>query len=1046
MAEEYTGKIITEGAQEYTGEVRPLGAPQKSVGEKAKSTAIDVADILPNLLVGATGLGANLATRVKSSIQMGGATSPEKYAKAAQAGSAAQAAMMELYGDPVKKIVEHVSGGKPVEPGAVGHVMGRIGELIQMGSEKASAATGGKVPKEDFQTLADVAQLFGPVMVGRMIGKVLKPEAPPPGEMPAALKKYAGEETREKPRGPSEAPAEEKIPVGEATELEERPPASLQKVPPAAPPEKIPTGEATEMSQREIAEYQAEQSLQSARAKMQAGTPEALTLSERQALRRGMQVIKGGGKADVALLSKMALAGGGALLASRLADEDKLEAAIAGGLGGVAVARLPRYVEALKEDWRGTAKTTATVAGVTAGMTALDKDHPIEGAMLGLIYGATRTLPRTPPPEVGNMPITDLINARNGALAVREREIGNVADGLRTLVPNPARLAAIGEAIDKGDLSGLKGQELVAARVFKNFTRSYGEAAQDEGLIRDLIQNYVTHIVEKEGLPKSVQQQTMDALFGSPERGVGPGGVSTRSPFLKQRKYATFEDLERALKGTGLQVKTKNIADITEIYGRSMARAIENKRLVDNLRAFREGEPAYIAPDVKAPPDYVYVNTPQLRGMRVHPELAPHLKFVMESHNPSEAMKALVGLTLAQKRLATSLSLFHANNLMNAYAAAAGTDVLKGFGPINTALKVWREGGNGDTIDQLLKGGLKIGKPMETDVRAMTQLGKLMDSYTQRATGMRSRIGERSLGAVEKLQMDTFDRATWDYLHTGMKLAIATRELERARAKDSKAGPPDVPRLAAQVSSYVNSTFGGLDWYRVATETQNALARKMALDALSPRGRQVLQLGMFAPDWTLSTFRSVYKALPGATDMPLTQTLHQKYVLRSALMYLTLMNAYNRQVSGHNIWENVDAKGEPIPYKIQYADGTTQQVAKHAMESMEWTFNPRQTALNKLGFPIKEPLELLTDKEYLSTRGAPPIDSRTEHVLRSVVPIPGQSLTQPGLDTREALWRAALSAVGLPIYGLDEDQKAALKEERRAAREERKRKKEEAAQ
>jgi len=139
------------------------------------------------------------------------------------------------------------------------------------------------------------------------------------------------------------------------------------------------------------------------------------------------------------------------------------------------------------------------------------------------------------------------------------------------------------------------------------------------------------------------------------------------------------------------------------------------------------------------------------------------------------------------------------------------------------------------------------------------------------------------------------------------------------------------------------------------------------------------------------------------------------------------MNGYNMTTSGHSILENKD------PTKIEYADGTTQQVAKHAMEGMEWMTNPRKTALNKLGFAVKTPAELLLGKEYLTPDGrAPAIESRTAHVAKEVLPIPLQQGATPGRTIQETVKRAALGMVGLPVYGMTKEEKAAAKAERAA--------------
>lgn len=728
------------------------------------------------------------------------------------------------------------------------------------------------------------------------------------------------------------------------------------------------------------------------------------------------------GGAAIATITPIATAAVGAYVGAHAAEQDHIEGAILGGFGGLAAGLLPGMASKLSDKWKSGLKLGATTVGVSAGLAALDKDHPVEGALIGALWGGSHFLPKAKVPMVGNMSMDDLVNLRNGAIAAQEREIHNTAWAMRTAVPEPARREAVAAAVEKGSPAGLSPQEQQVYRAYKGFTKSYGEAAKDAGVLKDLVHNYVTHVVEREALPLTKVQEVMDALFGG--AGAASGGASPASKFAKGRKYATFQELEQALQGSGLSIKTKDIADLVEIYGKSMSRAVENKRMFDNLKAATDGGPGgrpFILPADKAPSSFETINNPQLQGMRVHPDIAPALRFVAEQYKPGYITRGILGVSLAQKRLATGLSLFHAQNLINAYIGAGGNPLtLKG--KVDAALKAYREGGLGDTIDTGLRNGLRIERPMETDLQAGQRLGKALDSLTSTVFGDKWHAFEKGIGGVEKIQRETFDKLTWDYLHSGLKLALFTREFEKGLRQH-----PDWSKdqVAKQVSSFVNDTFGGLDWFRVASETQTQLGRNIAMSAFSPKGRGAAQILMFAPDWTLSTFRAMYKALPGSGAMPLTQRLHQKYVLRTALIWATLMNGYNIAASGHPIWANQD------PTKIEWKDGTTQQIAKHAMEGPEWLLNPRQTALNKVGVLPKEVVEQLTGQEYLTTSGrGMPMKNRWAHAAGSMTPLSFQTGSVPGRTPEEAAKRAALSSLGMPVYRMSKAEKEAAKRQR----------------
>ena len=705
------------------------------------------------------------------------------------------------------------------------------------------------------------------------------------------------------------------------------------------------------------------------------------------------------GKVDPSLIIPLGLAAGGATTALALANKDKLEAAIEGGLAGAALALAPRYVENLRDDWRSTLRATAATAALGAVAAPMIHKHPVEAALLAGLYGGLKMLPKAVIPHIGDMSIDDHVNMLRGNIRVRDRETARVSRVLELAVPNAARRVELAKIIEDGKAGGLTGHEAKFAQIFRGYMDSYGDAAKDAGVIRDVVQNYVTHVVEKVGQPMSKVDEVLQAVFGETP---AVGGASTRSGFGLRRKYATFSELQNALEGSGLQVKTMDPAEIVALYGKSMGRAIENKRFVTNLQVAKEGPgkgaSALIMDAKRAPPSYVTISSPHLRGMAVHPDLEDSLRFVLESYRPSPIGRDILALTMMQKRLWTGLSFFHAQNLALAYAGASGMgETVKWLGQdaarilgrdnpsaVAAALEHYHRGEVGDMTDILLHHGLEIGShlPTEFDPQALTKLGGVIDSFLPQAFGQKYAPAARTLGGLEKLQQQTFDKVTWDYLYTGMKLAVAHRELAKAYAKARGTGEitPEAERallnkLAPQVVSFVNDTFGGLDWYRVATETQSAWLRKRALHLFSPRGRMAMQPLIFAMDWTLSTFRAAYKALPGASKMPLTAALHQKYVLRSALIYMTLMNGLNMATSGHPIWDNKN------PFMLEYRDGTTQQIAKHAMEFPEWVRNPIGTAQNKLGFAPRTILQQAEMPKGTTTK------QRVKAVLEGLAPM-----------------------------------------------------------
>ena len=1027
---------------------------------------VDVADMVLSLPAFAGGIGVRAGAYVKGALQ--GRNHRDLSSVARFAGEEYMRNAEQIgFANPIKRILGVAGLTEKLEEGHVEHALGALQKYIDKGAEFIEHTSNGVVNKDDALYLADVIQTFAGAKIGdaaavggRKLGKFLRKEKPiPDAEMQTGkptsktvddiLNRYNN--TPEGKTSPVDTKRGAKIVEGYikadkdiktfeiAHDLVQRG-ASIKEVQAAIKKHpkleiektieeimsrrrstiegasgdmimepkrgEVPPEPGTSAPPRitekpaEAAPRLPDESPDTPRLPQGPdGTPPQLPNTPSPTLPPHLEAKKMGkesGQIDKELLTKLGIVGGAMYGGAMLSEQEPVEAAIIGGLAGKAALHLPEYVKALKTNTLSTLKKTAVGAGMIGGLAAVDKEHPVEGAMLGSLWVGMKMLPKASVPKIGNMTIDDFVNARNGAVEAQMREVHNVAYAMRTAVPEAERRSAIAVAIDKGDLSGLSPTEKKVAEAYKGFTSDFAAAAQNEGLLKDLVENYVTHVVEKKGLPMSKVQETMQAVFGVPDKGQ----FSSSSRFTKARKYKTFADLQKALEGTDLEIKTLDLADITEIYGRAMSRAIENKKLINNLEKFKVGDNPLIMEYGKSPPDYKIVESNQMMGLAVHPDIAPSLKFVMEHSNPNDVTRGLLALSMAQKRLVTSVSFFHAQNLMNAYAGAMGLDALKGKSAIDAALKAFREGGNGDAIDTLIKGGLKVSVPNEVDVGAIQKVGALLDYGVKKATGIESRVAEKSLGAIEKVQREVFDKVTWDYFHQGMKLAVATREFERLLTKH-----PELPKeeIARQVASYTNDTFGGLDWYRVATETQSALGRKIGLNLLNPKGQKTLQILMFAPDWTFSTFRSMYKAIPWNDEMPLTQGLHLKYMLRTGLIYATIMNGINLVTSGHYIWENED------PTLLEYRDGSTQQIAKHAMEGPEWLIKPRQMALNKLGYVPSEAATQLLGKEYLSAKGsAPPIGSRAAHLVKKITPISAQSM---GTDPKAA----ALSVIGMQI-------------------------------
>jgi hypothetical protein len=719
------------------------------------------------------------------------------------------------------------------------------------------------------------------------------------------------------------------------------------------------------------------------------------------------------GVVDKQLIANAGLMLGGATLGVALAPSgEKTQGLLLGAAIGFGLANLPRATAAITNNWKGAVKTTALGAAYAGVGYMVDKDNPVEGVLVGSAIFGLRFLPKT---KVH--PEDELINARNGNIAAEKRLISQVRRAMETAIPDKAAREVLAVKAEDPKYVGTTAEEKAVIAAHRGLTRSYYEMAVNADVKMGFIEGYVSHIIERGGLPQSEVAKVMTELFGMPQAGVGG-----RAKFTKERAYPSFESLEKALDGTSLKLKTKDLAEIDQIYSETMSRTIENQQLINNLKEATLGDAEGRSANLmltEAQPGYVKLPNPQLLPYYVHPDIAPALKFVFDSRNHNDLTNGLITLNRATKRLNVIGSFFHAKSLLEAYALAGGS-LTSAKGAIDSAIKLLNEGGLGDEVDKGMRAGLRIEMPTEVSKQAVESAGHLADHYVSRMLGKEVNLAGKIGGGLERVQEKTFDKFTWDYLHVGLKTATYLRLMEDFKlGKKGKGMSEDTYRQG--VASHINDTFGGLDWYRVVSEAKTEAGRKLAMSALKPSSRDMLGIAIFAPDWTLSTIRAMSKALPGGSKNPANALLAKQYALRTAVLYATAMTGINYALSGHFPWENKD------PTRIDLGDGTSLQVVKHSMEFAEWVRDPWKTFSNKMGFIPRSIEALRYGKQF---PGGPPIENKLGYMSAQVAPFTARSF-QGEIDPATSAARALLGMFGISVYGMTDAEKAKTREARK---------------
>ena len=660
------------------------------------------------------------------------------------------------------------------------------------------------------------------------------------------------------------------------------------------------------------------------------------------------------------------------------------------------------------------------------------------------------------------------------AKAADERIIYNNTSDLKAIAGKEVNLNQLTYDIDRG--TTLTGKAKEVADKFRTLMDDLGKKALENGVIKGWHQDYVARNVVTEGAaPPTAIQEFIRDVFGY-EKGVS--GSKTTTKYGQQRKLETRQDLVDHLEGINswltekgydyrFKLKTDNLADIYRDYALSVEKAIENKNLINNLKQIRNanGESLIrpITPEDPLPYQWEVMDNSELAGYAVHPDLVQHLKFVFDAA-PGDLMKALGGISQFVKRFNVIGSFFHAKSLMEVMSSTGipiwtplkeaivlplvekGVKAITGkeiqLSAISKAVEQFKKGGVGTSVDKWIReDGLQLEVPEDVSKNILSASGKLVDSLISKF-GPKTRVLEKSLTTVEKYTLGYFDKYTWDYLHTGGKLMVAEAYLDKARISAAKEGRPfDESATRKEIARFLNDSFGGLNWYDAATQTQNEFAKRMALAAYSPAGRRSLQIALFAPDWTISTIRAFSAALPkglnptkwqpveGIKGMmtPTTKADYARlYQFKTALTYLTMLNAINFITAGRYIWENKD------PTRIEFPDGTSMQAMKHAMEPTHWIMDPTKTLANKLGFIPKAAIVGIAGTEYASPQAQKLVDPSVAGRLKAIggMAVPFQVAAARDAPPGEGAKRALLGTMGFPVYGGTPEQKKAARAER----------------
>lgn len=719
------------------------------------------------------------------------------------------------------------------------------------------------------------------------------------------------------------------------------------------------------------------------------------------------QVInKESGFADPELVKRMARAAVlgtvGASIGMRLADpDDKWKGALAGA--GLAVLSGP----------------------ILSDFAA----HPIEATKRA--FSNFKQSAKAPPKEN----INDSVS-RWQELGLHAEVMGyRVDEALKRAAPTKASRIKVTQALDTGNTKGLTPGEKRAYDIARQHDDELGQLAQKEGVIPQLINNHISHIWRNDAKLKAYQQLVNSQIIAN---------MSPKTAFATARQIKSIAQG----KAMGLTPVTEDAMEILSIYRKSVLNAIRNKQLLDGLKSTKDasGQSYLVQPARKAPYNYVPINHPQLRGLAVHPTIAPELRNIFYTYDLGPVQTWLSTINMALKRSQVSFSLFHLTSLMDAFTGGMPT-FTKPVSTVGTAMKSmvgksdFHEAlrGNADPATQQLfnrflasgaRPQIAKGSGADVDLNNNYYEGlRHMQDYLDRAMPGVGRIAPQAVAAVSH----AMDKIIFENGMSGMKFALwnhAVDKLNTAWAKEAQKNPslkvPEQKEIDRMAGGYVNNLLGSQNWLQAAQQATTSIG-KGYLNALgSPIGRKISQYLMFAPDWTTSTVMSftkalgkgseqfgtgigkIGKAIEGLNNPKTVADLHRIYQIRSAMLYALIGGAINYAYSGHYIWENKD------PTTIDLGNGQRLQWNKHWTEPYDIMRRPAQAAVNKAGIYPKEVMDQLLKKEYINTEGySPEMKDRLGHAAKNLVPIPFQGLGEQ--TPQQLMWNlAGRNVIGHP--------------------------------
>jgi len=522
--------------------------------------------------------------------------------------------------------------------------------------------------------------------------------------------------------------------------------------------------------------------------------------------------------------------------------------------------------------------------------------------------------------------------------------------------------------------------------------------------------------------------------------------ITGNNPSFRFSRSRVFEDINQGLRmGYKIRPGMDDPAELMRLYLQSAGKALTTQQIIGFMETNYIGRStdiltkpflartrkqiAFIDPQERM--NYKEFNHPYFaseKGMipLIHKGIEPSLRMVFDATTEQQLISAIFTTNLMMKRLAVGFSFFHAGALVESlwFAGAKIKTIGKFLSPKTKpevlrqlddpgyylteyphAIKQLRSQGFSDVVRFAKGNGLEISMPEDTGYDRFYNNIRGVDNFLKRHLGV---SGNKNVERTFKF----FDRITWDRIFTSAKLHTFLTTLNKGpnaiKSGDTQRQVYEKGRRAAQ---FTNDAYGGQNWAQLTQRIENNFIKKLAQTTLTPGSRGYMQLLMFAPDWTISNVRIIAKSLPGFESDATSRRLYQYYFARAALTYAIAGSTLNHIFSGHGILENTD------PTRIDLGNGEVLTFSKQLMEPFHWITAPQSTGLKKIGSLPRTVIEVLTNKDYLTTKWSPNMTTKDDSAIEKGLKIGGHVgmrflpiwLQQAANSTKEGLLKQGLS-------------------------------------